>query len=241
MITDLVLFCGGDPIYAGNKPKPLALMPNSLSVLENYLRQKPLQQVPKITILAEADFLSDFERVAQGSHTQLKNINLLSVPNKSSTLDKLKKVCSSDCFYGSSLLFTYPDIFYFGSWEKLFSSEATSSKMRISCVYLQSRFSEISYNPYTRKALSLSLKPSRIPANKSIIYAGHLFAKTADLLNALDLFERNNGKIPKPTLEGDFFKCLVSEGLIEVDLLEDLWIKADSNKEMIEIINRLDC
>ncbi len=239
MISNLVLFCGGEAIYQNKKPKPLDLMPNSLSVLENYLRQKHLEIIPKITILAEEEFYVEIKEKIESSNDNLREISVLSVPNESSTFSKTKRFLSQISTIEDTILFTYPDIFYFGSWANLLSSEDLNSGMRISGLFLQSRFPEITFNPYVGRVLSITLRTKRIPANASTIYAGHFIARREDLESSINLFESEHKDITNASLEGDFFKFLVSAGKLHVCLLEEAWIKADSMKEMVQIIELL--
>lgn len=240
MISNLVLFCGGDALYQNKRPKPLDLMPNSISVLENYLRQKHLEIIPKITILAEEEFYIEIKEKIESSNDNLRTISVLSVPNDSSTFSKTKTFLSQISTSEDTILFTYPDIFYFGSWDKLLSSEDLNSRMRISGLFLQSRFPEITFNPYVGRVLSINLRTKRVPANASTIYAGHFIARREDLESAINLFENEHKGITNAALEGDFFRFLVSAGKLDVCLLEEAWIKADSMKEMVQIIELLE-
>jgi len=236
MISNLVLFCGGDALYQNERPKPLDLMPNSLSILETYLRQKNLEIIPKITLLVEEEFYVEINEKIDSSNNNLRIISVLSVPNKSSTFSKTKSFLSQMSPSEDTILFTYPDIFYFGNWDNLLSSVDLDSRMRISGLFLQSRFPVITFNPYVGKVLSISLRTKRIPANASTIYAGHFIARHEDLESAIVLFESKHKDVTNATLEGDFFKFLVSEGKLHVCLLEEAWIKADSMKEKVQII-----
>jgi hypothetical protein len=239
VIDNVILFCGGTPLYQNNRPKPLALMPNSKTILENYLGQKPLLSVPTITIIAEEDFVGLFAQIID-HHDEWKNkIVLKSSPNHSSTMEKLADFASSAEKQGSKFMFTYPDVFYFGNWDALFSEENFDQKMVVSSVYLQSRFSEVTFDPYTQRVRSVTLRPVRVPANASAIYGGHFLTQDRLLEDNLNIFEERFVKPSSPSLEGDFFKFLASEGSLRVSLLTNKWLKTDSQREMIEVLNLL--
>jgi hypothetical protein len=241
MISDLVLFCGGDPLYTGQKPKPLSIMPNALSMIETFFQQEQILQVSKITILAEMDFFDEYKKLIDVlDNNDDANLDLLATPTGSSTLEKINLYLNSPRKHGKFSLFTYPDIFYFGDWTSLLSSEGLDKCMKISTVPLQSRFSEITFNPYTQKIQALSLRPTRVPANKSHIYAGHFFGQTNEIRKNLSVFESTQIGDAKQSLEGEFFKFLISNGLLEAHTLADYWVKADSWKEMIEIVKHLE-
>jgi len=234
-MSELVLFCGGASIYPIEKPKPLTLMPNTLTLIETYLSLTPLKQISQVTLIAESDFFNEIEEVAGMFNDESNQFRVLLTPNHSSTLSKLQYFLSSNISKSPNLLFSYPDVFYFGNWERLF----TQDKMMISGVYLQTRFPEINFNPYTSKIHSLNLKPPRVPANSSTIYAGHFSGKLQDIAGALRLFDETRSNILNPTLEGEFFRFLVSQGSLTVNILDGTWIKADSDKERLAIVNLL--
>jgi hypothetical protein len=239
MISDLVLFCGGSPIHDAGKPKPLALMPNSVSILGNYLRQSPLRKIPHIVALAEEDYCEEIRVECERDVSFGANIKILQVPNRSTTLEKMQRFLTSEVALGDTFLFSYPDIFFFGEWKSLLEFDYTSCKMQISGVHLRTRFPEINYDPYSQRVHSVSLRPSRIPANAKSVYGGHFGASRKSLEESMSEFHESQEDLHL-SLEGDFFTFLSSTGRLQVSALEGVWIKADSTKEMIQIVQQIE-
>ena len=240
MINNLVLFCGGDEVHTGNKPKPLVQMPNSLTILENYLRSEWVRSIPWISIITEFKYSKEIQVVLEQISILSNKIDLLECSNGSSTLEKIKRFATLKSATDENCLLTYPDIFYFGNWQKILQTKIENGRMFITGVPLQSRFPEISFDPYTRRVRSVSLRPKRMPANFSTIYGGQLLASISNLKQELNLFEKNREMTANLTLEGDFFSYLVSKRILQTIILNDQWIKADSYKEMLSILQLLD-
>jgi hypothetical protein len=240
MISDLVLFCGGNSIYDSNRPKPLALMPNTVSILGNYLRQDPLKRIPRIVALVEERHTKEFQLDCTRQKSTAMNIRLLEVSNGSTTFEKMQQFLLSRDVSGDTFLFSYPDIFFFGDWKQLLEFDYVSHKMLISGVYLQTRFPEINFNSYSQRVHSVSLRPTRIPANTKSIYGGHFGASRKCLEESLLEFQKIQRQELHPSLEGDFFTFLSSVGRLYVSSLEGAWKKADSIKEMMEIIQLIE-
>jgi hypothetical protein len=239
VISDLVLFCGGKPIHDSNNPKPLALMPNSLTVLGNYLRQIHIEHIPNLVVLTDDDYVDEIQIECEKQASQIASFKILRTPNGSTTLEKLQEFLLSDVASGDMYVFTYPDVFFFGDSRDLFESDYMPHSVQISGVYLQTRFPEISYDPYTQEVHSVSLRPPRIPANSTSIYGGHFAASHSFLQENLCDFNKKYGLAGRLSLEGDFFRFLSSAGKLRVCMLEGTWIKADSTKEMLEILYRM--
>jgi len=238
MIEEVVLFCGGKPLHPGSVPKPLTLMPNSISILGNYLRQKFLREVNQITLLAEEDYVEKLMSVIHGNELSHLNIRCITLQNGSSTFNKVHTLLSSKVKLAGSLLFTYPDIFYFGDFAEIFS-DADLDSMFVTGVYLQSRFPEITFNPYSGDIRSISLRPPRVPASSSTIFAGHFFARYEQIRLDWEKFCSANRMRNDLSFEGDFFKYLVNENKLKVQILGRKWIKADSSNEMSLILDLL--
>lgn len=240
MISDLILFCGGSPVPNQNLPKPLLVMPNSLTVLENQLFQLKDKNIPRITLLVEENYFDLVYALVEKKKESKKNIVILKTVNESTTLDKLSQFLSASIACGSNLLFSYPDIFYFGDWTENFKATSNDERIVISGVPLQSRFPELIYDPYTFEVSSVSLRPTRVPANSSTIYGGHLYAKLGTIRRCLESFYLESSHLLNPILEEDFLKFLSSNNLLDLTILENRWIKADSAKENWEICKLLD-
>lgn len=239
MSHNLVLFCGGKNIYHGSKPKPLKLLPNGRSLIYNFLQQSTLQAFSKIILLVEEGSVGSFVKEAQNSGFHADKVLVLPVSDESTTLEKLQKFLKTETAQESPFLLSYPDIFYFGDMSKLLEHEGRISSVRVSGVFLQSRFPVINLNFYTLKARSISLNPSRVPANASVIFGGHISSSAYQLEQLLFEFDTGKNYMDKRNLEGEFLKFIANKEMLDVVILASKWLKSDSINEEIEILDEL--
>lgn len=239
MSHNLVLFCGGKNVYYGSKPKPLKLLPNGRSLIYNFLQQATLQSFSKIILLVEEASVSSFIKEVQSSGSHADKVLVLPVSNQSTTLEKLQKFLKTESAQERPFLLSYPDIFYFGDLSKLLEHEGRMSSVRVSGVFLQSRFPVINLNFYTQKARSISLNPSRVPANASVIFGGHISSSAYQLERLLFEFYTDKNYMDKRNLEGEFLKFTANKEMLDVDILAAKWLKSDSINEEIEILDEL--
>jgi hypothetical protein len=234
MIDDIVLFCGGPQIYGDAVPKPLSKMPDGSSVLVNYLRHQ-LMPSESITLMVESEFVQSFtNEVSQLSKLNDK-LRIVSCEQGSSTLEKMKRYLMLNERQTNKLLFTYPDVFYFGPPSDFFKLRFHEPVSYVSIVPLRSRFSQLAVDIYSSEVKSVSLRPVKMPANSTFIFGGHFFSDRKLIEKLLASFDDSEGPQHKLTLEGDFLKYLISNSVLESVLLSKRWVKADSVAELYEI------
>lgn len=239
MTHSLVLFCGGRNAYNEASPKPLKLLPNKRSLIYNFLQQTKLRFFSRVFLLVEENLVGIFANEVQISGIQPDKVMIIPVSNESTTLEKLQEFLQTEFAFVNPIILSYPDIFYFGDLSSLLGNEARMSSVIVSGVFLQSRFPMINLNPYTGKARSVSLNPSRVPANASVIFGGHISSSATQLRQLLLEFDTSQEFTNKPSLEGDFLKFLANRGLLDVVVLFEKWLKSDSTNEEIDILDKL--
>ena len=232
-MDQLVLFCGGPPIYPGGVPKPLQLVDERQTLVELYVSSSFAGAFSTITILCETDYLSAFEKVSRGLRVD-SEIAVTETPNGSSTLEKLSLHLESTNASDVPTVFTYPDIFYFGTLPEPASDYPWHERVTLSLQTLKSRFPRVIVEPYSGQVRSITTHQGAVPANPVHLFGGHLMASPALLVQVLNSIGeqriRDGG-----SLEVDAFSWMINRGMVDSILLDQLWLKADSPRDLEEI------
>lgn len=242
-MTRLVLFCGGPNIFPGphghSVSKPLALMSNGRTVLENYLNLKNLETFDEIVLLVENKDGEEFKKLDLRESKFSGEIRIFKVSDDSSTLIKLLEFLTKEASSTGLLCLSYPDIFYFGELSSLNHNVNFEEQVVVSAVFLQTRFPQLSTNIYSGAVESISLKAKRVPANTGLIFAGHILSSKGFLEHKLQQMFDSGGDPVSSSLEGTFLKYLSSSGNLSSRILWETWLKADSSRETDEIIQKI--
>lgn len=217
MNNELFLFCGGKRKFDNSyMSKPLCLMNNGKSVIQNFLSLN-INNFEKISLLVEQNEVSLFEREV-GSH----KIDIVETPDNSPTIIKFKTVLNA--FESPLISFSYPDIFT----EKSFWTTPVLGSISLTTVPVRTRFPRVYSSPFETAVKGISSYDSRNPANAHRIFAG-LFQGDRELfrdnLKHFEL-ERVDGG-----LEVDFLNFCANKNILKQHEYYDFWLNADSSRD----------
>lgn len=236
-MTRLVLFCGGPANYTGGVPKPLQLVNGEITLLELYLKTPFAANYSDVVLLCESDFTEAFRDVAKRC-TNGVDIMLVETPSGSSTRLKIETFLSRARPEKHPVVWTYPDIFYFGSLiprEQVDWSERAVLSLRA----MTSRFPRIVMDPYSRRVRSISTHQSVVPVNPAHLFGGHLLASPALVSRVLpEVSKQATGE--SFSLEVDVFSWMINRGLMDASILEYPWLQADGPRELRTIREMLE-
>lgn len=236
-MTRLVLFCGGPAIYPGGVPKPLQLVDGESTLLELYLKTPFATAYSDVVLLCESDFTEAF-RVVVKRCTNGVHFRLIETPSGSSTRLKLETYLARARPEEVPEVWTYPDIFYFGSLiprEQVDWSEQAVLSLRA----MTSRFPRIVMDPYSSRVRSITTHQSVVPANPAHLFGGHLLASPVLVSRVLsEVSKQATGEAI--SLELGVFSWMINRGLMDAFILEYPWLQADGPRELRSIREMLE-
>ncbi len=232
-MTSLVLFCGGDPIYPTGVPKPLQEVRRGQTLLELYLDTANATGYEEIVVLCESRFAEAFRDIAERTHTA-GELTIRETSDGSTTLTKLLAYLEECPNSESPIVWTYPDIFYFGSLSPPIGTEWRDEAV-ISLRPIASRFPRIVMDPFALKIRSISRRQSSVPANPAHLFGGHLIASPAFLSSFLG-DALSQVREAEPSLEFDVFSWMISRGLVNALPLQEAWLKTDGPRDLRDVL-----
>lgn len=232
-MDSLILFCGGPAIYPGGVPKPLQLMTEERTLLDYYLDTPFAAGFSEVTLLCEDDYLNDFERLVRTIESG-RRITVLCSPNNSSTLEKIHLYLAARGTCDRPVVFSYPDIFYFGDLPLTETDFPWSEKAMLSLRILSSRFPRIIIDPFSGQVRSISSHQSAVPANPVHMFGGHLIASPKMLKEALSAAMVQRGT-ELDSLEVGALAWMIGLGLVSSLVLDQPWMIADAPRDFEEI------
>lgn len=234
MIDELVLFCGGPAIYGG-VPKPLQKLCSGETLVERYLISSKTRLPGRVTLLVEEKFRSDYFDLFD-DHTYPTDLTLLSCPDDSSTLTKMKLFLDSCSVLDKTVMFSYPDIFIDGQIDIPNDTDTLlTDKVLISSVPVTSRFPRLVIGPYDNSVQGISSHSSPVPPNPLCIFGGHLLVHTGLMSSLVSAFLCET-TLSAPSLEFDLFFWLINTLRMCSMPIHGRWIQADTPRDIEAIL-----
>lgn len=222
-MASLILFCGGEKIYGEKNPKPL-MSYNDKTLIVEYLNRIQTSSFESIVLLVENQDYKNFEFIAT-----FKNLKILSVEDKSSTLQKVRKMLNENYDdIHENIFFSYPDIIY----EQEIFIHTFDSSLNLKITPLKSRFPEIIRDRFSENIKGITIFDSPVPANPTFIFAGVAAIKKDILKNQLkDFILRSEAD---GNFEVDFFQFMIDQNLAKYQIYSGKWKTIDSKKDFLQ-------
>ena len=217
----LILFCGGKPheLY-GNKPKPLFVAFNGVSIISKFLSSMAIGDYQEIVLLVEESYGEEYRGL-----TKEFGVTIFECKDGSTTYEKALLYASSEDSSDAVLYLTYPDIFA----EDSFYRECQENSVTI--VPVRSRFPSVIREPFSTKLKGISYTRPKLPANPSYIYGGLLVISQSTLrLNMA-------GYTGEKNFELEFLNYLATKEILDAVIYYGRWATADGARD----INVIDC
>lgn len=229
-MLEVALFCGGPKIYGPGLPKPLRPFANGLTLLQAYLVHLSNSHEAPVHLMIEESDVEHYRDVAQ--QVKHDSVSLSISNNGSTTLEKLEVFLSGERAPNSQILFSYPDIFYFGDLRDFHLSSGVS-KVLLGSHKHHVRFPRLSRHPFSNQVRSVGSPNAPESTNPDWVYSGIFTGNTDILKERLESFQlHSTSRGISRSLETDFFSFLANRKELEVIELESPWIQADSEREL---------
>lgn len=218
-------------------PKPLEFISEKKTLLEAYLSLPFVRQFTRVIIICEPGFESCFQNELH-NHVDHCETDLVLSATGTSTLEKLRHFVNVANDLMSPTVFTYPDIFVGGSLNVRSLLAEAHSSATITVVPLRPKFPRVFLAPYSAKALSVTTRQERNPANPVFLFAGHLIGTPSFFSKAL-AYPYLQRKIQDYSLENDFLSHLIDLNSLSYHKILDAYVKFDGPRDSLNVLNLL--